>query len=307
MKKIICLLLALACCAALFAGCKANDPQKAPTEPASHAAPAEALDLEAVLKDLAKQYPDDTAEALASRLLENPYFRLFTLETTEFYYPALNESFNAEGVKEAACIWDAYGDSRAIVYVFTPETDADADAIGKAALDAVDPYWSEEPFDHQITLAGDGRVFFAMYNDGMEPVTGAVAEKARDFVDMFHAYLKDRPDASTLEIARYLAAHQKITAMHTSTVEPGLLTGFGDFEHENEVTGFAEGAVLAPQMSPSSFIGYVFRLDDDADMDAFKQQLEEKANLGWNVCVVVNTKIIEADGNTVLFMMCDEK
>ena len=33
---------------------------------------------------------------------------------------------------------------------------------------------------------------------------------------------------------------------------------------------------------------------------------EEKANPGWNVCIMTNTKIIEAEGSDVLFMMCNE-
>ena len=313
MKKVFCFLLIFVCCAALFGGCKA-DPQPGgdtPTangdrEPTTEALPAGALDPEALFKELAAQYPDDTAEALAARLLQNPYFRLFQLESTEFYYPALNESFSNKGVKEAACIWDMFGSSRAFVYVFTPETEADAEAILKSAEKAVDPYWSEKPFDHQLSLVTGGKAFFAMYNDGMEPVTGAIAEKARDFVEMFHAYLEEHPEASSLELAGYFAAHQKISELYAAAVEPGVLLGFGDFEHEYEVTGFAEGATFAPVISPNSFIGYVFRLEDGADADAFMKELGENANLVWNVCIGANTKIIEADGNTVLFMMCNE-
>ena len=293
MKKVLCFLLIFVCCAALFSGCKAAPQPSGGDGTTSDALPAGALDLEALLKELAAQYPDDTAEALAARLLENPWFRLFQAESTEFYYPALNESFSDKGIKEAACLWDVFGSSRAVIYVFTPETEANAKAILASAEKAVDPYWSEAPFDHQLSLVTGGRAFFALYNDGMEPVTGPIAEKARDFVDMFHDYVKEHPDAAPLEIAAYLAGHQKIAEMR-------------DFEHENEVAGFAEGAGLIPVMSPNSFIGYVFRTEDGTDAEAFMKDLEDKANLGWNVCIVVNTKIVEADGNTVLFMMCDE-
>ena len=306
MKKILCFLLVFACCAALFTGCKAEKEPTGTDAPSPDAAPAGKLDPEALFKELAAQYPNDTAEQLAERLLENPYFRLFETESTEFYYPALNESFNTKGIKEAACIWDIYGSSRAVVYVFTPDTEADAEAILQSAKNAVDPYWSEEPFDHQLTLVTGGRAFFALYNDGMEPVTGLIAEKARDFVEMFHAYLKEHPEASTLQLAEYFSAHQKVAELLAASVEPGYLNGFSDLETQNEVTGFAEGAAFAPVISPNSFIGYVFRLADGADVEAFMKDLEEKAKLGWNVCIVVNTKIIEADGNTVLFMMCDE-
>ncbi len=312
MKKCFCILLVLFCCAALLAGCGPNQPQTpADTQPSETPAPAEAPDLEAVLKALAEQYPGDTARALAEHLLENPYFKLFVVEAQDVrngempYFPALNQSFTGEGLKDSACAWDAFG-SRAIVYVFTPEEGADAQAILDAAENAVDPYWSETPFDNRLSFASGGRAFFAMYNSGMQPVTGAVAEKARDFVEMFHAYLNDAPEAAAMETARYLTAHQKITAMRAEPAAPGRLLGFGDYEHENEVTGFAEGAGLIPEISPDPFIGYVFRLEDGADVDAFIKDLEQKANLAWNVCIVTDTVITEAHGNTVLFMMCSE-
>ena len=95
MKKGIGLLLVILCCAALFAGCAANKPQEpagtepssvpdpAGTEPSAAPLPAERLDLEAILKELAAQHPNDTAEALAERLLENPYFKMFVVETQD--------------------------------------------------------------------------------------------------------------------------------------------------------------------------------------------------------------------------------
>ncbi len=312
MKKIIRPLLVFVLCAALFAGCGRD---AAPPEPGGETPtaqiPAGELDMEACLKELAGSAPDEPAAALAERLLENPYFRLFIAESQTpkngdlTYFPALNESFTGEGLKDSACVWDAFG-SHAFVYIFTPQSGADAQAIADAAKNAVDPYWSEEPFDRQLTLVSGGRAFFAMYNDGMAPVTGEIAAKASDFAPMFHAFLRENPDASALETAWYLVSRQKITGMRADAVRPGALTGFGDFEHEAEVTGFAEGAALLPEMNPNPFIGYVFRLDDGADAAAFMKDLKEKANLAWNVCIVTDTVITEADGSTVLFMMYSE-
>ena len=140
----------------------------------------------------------------------------------------------------------------------------------------------------------------------MEPVTGEIAVKAEDFVDMFHTLLKEDPDASAQIIAEYMTSHQKVTAMQAIKAEPGALTGFGDYENAAEVRGFAEGAGLIPDLSPNPFIGYVFRLDDGADTAAFVQMLKEKANPAWNVCIRTNTVITETDGSAVLFMMCNQ-
>ena len=309
MKKPIALLLVLALFAALFAACgKTPEKPDAPaTEaPAENTAPAGGLDLEALLRELDQENPDAEPAALCEKLREDPYFVLYTQEEIADYYPALNYDFTPEGVKSAACIWDAFGDSRAFVYVFEAENEDAASALAEALKTALDPYWTETPLKNQLAFSSGARVFFAGYNDGMVPVTGAIAEKARDFVEMFHAYLKENPGAELLTMAKYFASHQKFTAMNTAAVVPGRLTGFGDFEHETEVTGFAEGAAFTPVMSPNTFIGYVFRLADGEDVDAFIRQLEEKANLGWNVCMFADTVITEADGNTVLFMMCSE-
>ena len=96
------------------------------------------------------------------------------------------------------------------------------------------------------------------------------------------------------------------TAMYTTAVQEGQIQGFGSFEKEVEIKGFIDAAGFIPNISPSLFIGYVFRLAPEADKEAFAAMLEENANLAWNVCMAANTVIVETDGDFVLFMMCDE-
>lgn len=86
----------------------------------------------------------------------------------------------------------------------------------------------------------------------------------------------------------------------TMPVEPGLLTGFDNAE----ITGFKEGVMFAPMMGTIPFVGYVFVLEDGVDVTGFVETLGENANLRWNICTEAEEMVMEAEGNTVLFLMC---
>ena len=264
------------------------------------------LDMKNYLRQLAHDHPDAAPEELCDLMLENPFFRMFWKESTEYYYPALNYEFQPEGIRDAYCIWDAMQGTHAVIYVFDLEEDTNPDELAKAIADNVDPYWTETPLPNTAAVEEAGKLLFAMYPDDMQPVTGELAEKARDLTDIFHTYLSEHPDAEPLEITDYFLSHQKIAEMYTQEAEPGKLTGFGDFEHQTEITGFDKGAKLEPMISPNTFICYVFHVPEKEDTGAFEQQLLDGANLVWNVCVAANTVITEIDGNYVLFMMCTE-
>lgn len=82
-------------------------------------------------------------------------------------------------------------------------------------------------------------------------------------------------------------------------VEEGFLNGFTE-----EIHGFAEGANFGPMISTIPFTGYVFKLADDADVDAFVQNLKDKGDLNWNICTQADEMVCEAVGQTVFFIMC---
>lgn len=86
----------------------------------------------------------------------------------------------------------------------------------------------------------------------------------------------------------------------TMPVENGLLTGFDNAE----ITGFSEGVMFAPMIGTIPFVGYVFTLEDGADVEAFVQTLESSANPRWNICTAADETIVESSGNTVFFLMC---
>lgn len=83
-------------------------------------------------------------------------------------------------------------------------------------------------------------------------------------------------------------------------MEEGYLAGFDNFE----VRGFTECAAFAPMIGSIPFVGYVFELPEDADVEAFKTSLSDNANLRWNICVTADEMVVENEGNTVFFVMC---
>lgn len=114
------------------------------------------------------------------------------------------------------------------------------------------------------------------------------------------ADFKTLTDKTPQEIADALLTNEVIQFMPaTMPVEPGFLNGFN-----NEITGFEEGVMFGPAIGTIPFVGYVFKLADGADVDAFVATLEENANLRWNICTEAEEMVCEAVGNTVFFVMC---
>lgn len=84
------------------------------------------------------------------------------------------------------------------------------------------------------------------------------------------------------------------------SVEPGLLSGFGN----NEITGFKSGAAFMPIIGSIPFVGYVFELENAADVSGFISKLKASANLRWNVCVEADEMVTGSVGSKVFFVMC---
>ena len=120
-------------------------------------------------------------------------------------------------------------------------------------------------------------------------------------LDAFHKMVEENPLKTTQEYADALIANEIIPFMGGAMpVEPGLLTGFGNAE----ITGFEEATVFMPMIGVYPFIGYVFELAEDADVEAFKATLTENADMRWNICVEAEETIVESIDEKVFFIMC---
>lgn len=111
---------------------------------------------------------------------------------------------------------------------------------------------------------------------------------------------EENSDKSAQEIADLLLENPNLGFMGmTMAVEEGLLSGFGN----TEIKGFKEGVMFGPSVSTVPFIGYVFTLDEDTDVDDFKQTLEDNADLRWNICTEADELIVESKGDKVVVIM----
>ncbi len=128
-----------------------------------------------------------------------------------------------------------------------------------------------------------------------------------------HILLKDFQDRvnadsslSAQELADAVISNEVITStelsLMTMPVEEGLLSGFDNYE----VTGFEEGVAFAPMIGSIPFVGYIFVLEEGADVEGFVADLSENANPRWNVCVEADETVVDYVGNTVFFIMCPE-
>lgn len=130
---------------------------------------------------------------------------------------------------------------------------------------------------------------------------GGAVEQVPDTVGgMLLLDFKEHTDGTAQEIADAIIANESIPfEAVTMPVEPGLLMGFDNAE----VTGFKEGVMFAPMMGTIPFVGYVFELEEETDVNSFKQTLEDNANLRWNICTEAEELTVESEGNKVFFLM----
>lgn len=105
----------------------------------------------------------------------------------------------------------------------------------------------------------------------------------------------------TEELANALLQNPAIQFMGGAMpVEEGLLSGFDNAE----IKGFKSGAVFMPMIGSIPFIGYVFELENAADVSGFISNLKKNANRRWNICVEAEEMVTGSVGNKVFFVMC---
>lgn len=114
------------------------------------------------------------------------------------------------------------------------------------------------------------------------------------------ADFKENAKGTAAEVAERIIGNEMIPFMGgVNPIEPGFLAGFDNVE----ITEFKEGAMFGPMMGTIPFVGYIFVLEDGADVDAFKTTLKDSANLRWNICTEAEELTVDSEGNTVFFLM----
>ena len=106
---------------------------------------------------------------------------------------------------------------------------------------------------------------------------------------------------STEELANAVLATKELEPLFTMAmpVEPGYLAGF-----DAEIHGFKEGATFAPMISSIPFVGYILVPADGTTAEELAKNLEDNANLNWNICVTADEMFVKVVDGYVFFVMC---
>lgn len=116
----------------------------------------------------------------------------------------------------------------------------------------------------------------------------------------FLARAENGETADLQQLAEDLLANPGIDFMGGSMpMEEGYLSGF-----TKEITGFEECVMFSPMIGSIPFVGYVFNLADDADVDAFVNELKGNYDMRWNICTEASEMVVKSSGNSVFFVMC---
>ena len=144
--------------------------------------------------------------------------------------------------------------------------------------------------------------------DETEPVEGEEAtEDTEAEVDtentigkaLMAQFIEQAGTVSAEELANALITNEAILFSGAAApVEPGYLAGF-----DVEINGFKTATMFAPMIGTIPFVGYVFEMEDGADVAAFEQNLKDNANLRWNICTAADEMLVTSVGNTVFFLM----
>lgn len=89
----------------------------------------------------------------------------------------------------------------------------------------------------------------------------------------------------------------------TTPVEEGYLTGFGDAQIE----GFDQGVMFGPTQEFIPFVGYVFDLSDDTDVNKFMDNLKENADLEFNSSADADKVVVDNVGDKVVVIITPDK
>lgn len=137
--------------------------------------------------------------------------------------------------------------------------------------------------------------------EGNDNTTSSTAGIGTALLEKFHAVKQENPEITAQEMADSILSHEIIQFDGaTMPVEEGLLTGFGNAE----IIGFKEGIMFAPMIGSIPFVGYVFTLEEGADVSSFITLLEENADPRWNICTEAEETIVESADSMVFFLMC---
>jgi len=156
---------------------------------------------------------------------------------------------------------------------------------------------NDEQTTDVTTEAGPSKAELAA-NASIEGIAKAVINKYAEYTEMrktYDEYMAEMAEEDKIPYEEFISYQLAVTP-----VENGAewLMGFSAVP-----TGFSEAYCYQPQMMGQAFIGYIFRLADGTDVEAFKTTLKNTCDPRWNICTAANTTVCENYENIVYFSM----
>lgn len=114
----------------------------------------------------------------------------------------------------------------------------------------------------------------------------------------FKKEIKENKDS--FEVAKKISENEIIaTSVDVVEVKNGdYVNGF-----DKEIKGFKKAYAIKPIIGSIPFIAYIFEVDDAKE---FEKELNDNANLRWNVCTEADNKASAVVDNYVFFVMAPE-
>ena len=135
-------------------------------------------------------------------------------------------------------------------------------------------------------------------NASVEAIAQALMNKYAEYTGMrasYDEYMAEMPAEDQIPYEEFLSYQLSVMP-----VEAGAewLQGFSEVP-----AGYAEAYCYQPMMMGQAFIGYVFRVAEGTDVEAFKAALTSTCDPRWNICTMANTTVCENYENLVYFSM----
>lgn len=270
-----------------------------------------------------KENPETAPIDMATTLSTNPVIQFMAgaMEVEPGYLSGFSQEIH--DFEKAAMYAPMMGSIAFVGYVFDLADDADVNAFIENLKSAADPRWNIcVSADYTQVGAYGNTVYFLMYPADMDNAAPEGNEGAGEMLETtviypevemgtwgemlwesFETNMNDNPAATAVDAAFMVSMDESIPSeamFGSAEIMPGLLAGFDNYE----VTGFKSGAMFGPMMGSVAFIGYVFELEEGADVNEFMTSLTENCNPRWNICVEADQTVVGAYNNMVFFLMC---
>ena len=134
-------------------------------------------------------------------------------------------------------------------------------------------------------------------NASLEDIAKALMNTYAEYTNIratYDDYMVDMPEEEQISYEEFLSYQLSVMP-----VEAGYLPGF-----TTEIGGFKSGAMFAPMIGSIPFVGYVFELESEDDVEAFLTTLKDTSDPRWNVCVEADETVMGNYGTKVFFVMC---